>query len=162
MRITKLVGPGLLQEPEINLLADERELETLRAYLLRELAVHKNLAGLAREIRVGRIVLRKFLALQSIPTYANLNLIRDWTQSRPPIFVPFACVLLSALTRWLPGAERARARAELAESLAASHQRADEGIPDWLRAELGMTIPAGAQGAQGRVRAPHGSRTIEG
>lgn len=157
MHIAKLVGAGLLQEPEINLLADERELETLRTALRRELAVHKNLAGLAREVRVGRIVLRKFIALQAIPTYPNLQLIRDWAQNRPPVFTPFASVLLSALTRRLPGAVRARARTELAEALAANYQRVGDGIPEWLRDELGMVTAVSPTRARGS-RNPRRSR----
>ena len=133
----KLVGPGSLQTPEFDRLADERELESHRKALLGELAVHGGLVGLAREIGVGRIVLRKFLIHYSKPAEKNLAKIREWAANRPPAFAPFGSVLLRTLVSELPPELRGRARAEVADVLAMNFQRAGT-IPDWLRLELGM------------------------
>lgn len=138
MRLGAVVGPGSIQPREIDALADERELETLRRALRRELAVHGGQVGLAREIGVDRIVIRKFLEMRTRPLPDNLQKIRDWVENRPATFTPFGCVLLAALVRDLPGGSRARTRHELAEAMASNYQRAGESIPDWLRSELGM------------------------
>lgn len=138
MRLGTLIGPGTLQPREIDALADERELETLRRALRRELAVHGGQMGLAREVGVDRIVIRKFLEMRTRPVPENLQKIRDWVENRPPVHTPFGCVLLAALVADLPGGSRGRTRRELAEAIAANYQRAGESIPDWLRAEIGM------------------------
>ena len=138
MRLDALIGPGAIQRKEIDALADERELETLRRALRRELAVHGGQVGLAREIGVDRIVIRKFLELRTKPLPDNLQRIRDWVENRPPTFTPFGSVLLAALVRDLPGGSRACTRRDLADALASNYQRAGESIPDWLRNELGM------------------------
>jgi hypothetical protein len=147
MRLGTLIGPGTIQPKEIDALADDRELETLRRALRRELKVHGGQVGLAREIGVDRIVIRKFLDLRTKPIPANLQKIREWMEDRPPAYTPFGCVLLAALVRDLPGANRARARKELAEALAANYQRAGESVPDWVGSELGMD----ARGREGEV-----------
>lgn len=147
MRLGALIGPGTIQPKEIDALADERELETLRRALRRELAVHRGQVGLAREIGVDRIVIRKFLELRTKPLPENLQKIRDWVENRPPIYTPFGSVLLAALVRDLPGASRGRTRRELADALASNYQRAGESIPDWLRSELGMESGREAEGA---------------
>jgi hypothetical protein len=138
MRLGALVGPGTLQPREIDALADERELEMLRRALRRELAVHGGQVGLAREIGVERIVIRKFLEMRTKPLPDNLQKLRDWVENRPPTFTPFGCVLLAALVRDLPSGSRAHTRRELADAMASNYQRAGESIPDWLRGELGM------------------------
>ena len=152
MRLGALVGPGTIQPRELDALADERELESLRRALRRELAVHGGQVGLAREIGVDRIVIRKFLEMRTKPLPENLQRIRDWVENRPPTFTPFGCVLLSALVRDLPGASRARTRHELAEVMATNYQRAGESIPDWLRDELGM--PAAGPEAEAAALSP--------
>lgn len=149
MRLGALVGPGTIQPREIDALADERELETLRRALRRELEVHGGQVGLAREIGVDRIVIRKFLEMRTRPLPENLQKIRDWVENRPPTFTPFGCVLLAALVRDLPGDSRARTRHELAEAMAGSFQRAGESVPDWLRGELGMAAAGSEAEAAG-------------
>jgi hypothetical protein len=152
MRLGALVGPGTIQPREIDALADERELEALRRALRRELAVHGGQVGLAREIGVDRIVIRKFLEMRTRPLPDNLQKIRDWVENRPPTYTPFGSVLLAALVRDLPGGSRARTRRELAEAMASNYQRAGESIPDWLRSELGM--PAVGPEGEGATLSP--------
>ncbi|HEX8695741.1 MAG TPA: hypothetical protein VF746_25220 [Longimicrobium sp.] len=139
--IGRLIGPGPIEKAEVDLLSAERELEALRSALRREIAVHRGLAGVAEEIGVGRIVLRKFLALETVPIATHLSRIRDWAENRPPGSTPLASVLLAALTRDLPGTARSRVRRELAEALASGHHRAGDSVPEWVRSELGMDAP---------------------
>jgi hypothetical protein len=143
-------GKGPLLRGEAALLAGERELEALRSALRREVAVHRNLAGLAREVGVGRIVLRKFLALATVPTPEHLQAIRDWAENRPPVAVPLSVVMLAALTRELAAGERLPVRRALAEVLAGGHQRSGAAIPGWLRFELELDSLDDRQGRRGR------------
>jgi len=144
MRLGFRLSPGGMTRGEIDLYADERELERLRRTVRRELATHPGQEALARQIGISRIVLRRFLA-HSVPRPAHAQKIRDWAEDRPPVWVPFGAVLLATAVRDLPAAERARIRGELARMLAAGFIRAGQMLPSWLEEEAswgGVTTPA--------------------
>ena len=137
MRLGSRLGAGGVTRSEIDLYADERELERLRRIVRRELATHPGQESLAREIGVSRIVLRRFLAF-SVPLPKQLRKIGEWAEDRPPMWVPFAAVLLGTAVRDLPAPERARARWELARVIAGGFLRADRAVPAWLSEELSL------------------------
>ena len=144
MRLGFRLSPGGMTRGEIDLYADERELERLRRTVRRELATHPGQEALAREIGVSRIVLRRFLAF-SVPRPAHAQKIREWAEDRPPVWVPFGTVLLATAVRDLPADERARARQELARVLAGGFLRAGRALPAWLEEESslgGVSTPA--------------------
>jgi len=144
MRLGFRLSPGGMTRGEIDLYADERELERLRRTVRRELATHPGQEALAREIGISRIVLRRFLAF-SIPRPAHAQKIREWAEDRPPVWVPFGAVLLATAVRDLSADERARARQELARVLADGFVRASHPLPAWLEEEAsveGVAAPA--------------------
>lgn len=137
MRLGFRLSPGGMTRAEIDLYADERELERLRRTVRRELATHPGQEALAREIGVSRIVLRRFLAF-SIPRPAHAQRIREWAEDRPPVWVPFGAVLLATAVRDLPAGERTRVRAELARVLADGLLRTGQALPAWLEEEASL------------------------
>jgi hypothetical protein len=137
MRLGFRLSPGSMTRSEIDLYADERELERLRRTVRRELATHPGQEALSCEIGVSRIVLRRFLAF-GLPLPKQLQKIREWAEDRPPVWVPFGAVLLATAVRDLPVAERARARLELACALAGGFLRAGRALPAWLEEESSL------------------------
>lgn len=144
MRLGFRLGAGGVTRSEIDLYADERELERLRRTVRRELDSHPGQEALAREIGVSRIVLRRFLEF-SVPLEKHTQKIREWAEDRPPVWVPFGAVLLGTMVRDLPAPERARTRRELAGVLADGCLRAGCTVPRWVEEETffdGVIAPA--------------------
>ena len=141
MQLGYRLEPGALSKKEIDAYSDERQLERLRRTIRSELRTHPGQEALAREIGVGRIVLRKFVEQRAMPTPPNLKKIREWAENRPPMWTPLGSVLLATIVRDLPGAERARVRREIAYALADSHRRSGQQIPDWVKDEIYGTLP---------------------
>jgi hypothetical protein len=135
MRLGFRLSDGTVTRKEIDLYADERDLERLRRTLVRELATHRGQEALAREIGVSRIVLRRFLE-HSVPQPRHLQKIREWAEDRPLVWAPIGAVLLATAVRELPGPERVRARRELARVLADGFGRAGLALPGWLEDEV--------------------------
>jgi hypothetical protein len=157
MRLDYTLTAGNVTRKEIDLYADERELERLRRTVGRELASHSGQEALAREIGVSRIVLRRFLG-HSAPQFRHLQKIREWAEDRPPVWTPFGVVLLATIVRGLPATERIRARSCLARVLADGFRRAGASVPPWLVEET-------ATGEVSRQEHGHGDprpRTGEG
>lgn len=125
--------PHLACKRDFEVVADARDLETLREALRREVRVHTSLRSLALDIGVDRGTLRKFLAMESVPRAENMNKIRDWAADRPELATPLGSVALAILVRDLPGHCRAQVRRELARELAASFK--SKVIPEWLEHE---------------------------
>ena len=158
--LAKLIGPGSLESAEFDRLADERVLETLHPILARAAEAPGGVSALAREIGVGRIVLRKFLNEHSRPTPSNLQKMREWALDRPAAYAPFGSVLLRTLTSELPPELRGSARAEVAEALALTYQRAGA-IPNWLRSEIGMEAKPPVRRRRARARSLFGEERGE-
>jgi hypothetical protein len=137
MRLGFRLSDGTVTRKEIDLYADERELERLRRTVARELATHPGQEALAREIGVSRIVLRRFLGY-SAPQPRHVQKIREWAEDRPPVWTPIGAVLLATAVRELPGPERVRARRELARVLADGFRRAGAALPGWLEDEVSL------------------------
>ncbi|HYH80562.1 MAG TPA: hypothetical protein VEX86_12220 [Longimicrobium sp.] len=135
MKLGYRLGPNGVSGEEINAYADERELERLRRTIRAELDTHPGQEALAREMRVGRLVIRKFVEQRARPTPANLQKIRDWAENRPPMWTPYGAVILATAVRDLPGDERARVRRHLAQALADGYRRAGVTVPAWLQRE---------------------------
>jgi hypothetical protein len=135
MKLGYRLGPDGVSREEVNAYADERELERLRRTIRAELETHPGQDTLAREMRVGRIVIRKFLEQRARPTPANLRKIRDWAENRPPMWTPYGAVILALAVRDLSGDERARVRRHLAQALADGYRRAGVSVPEWLQSE---------------------------
>ena len=135
MRLGFRVGSGGMTRSEINLYADERELERLRRTVARELATHPGQEALARQIGVSRIVLRRF-EQGAVPRPEHVKKIAEWAEDRPPVWTPLGAIILATLVRDLPAAERALARHALARTLAVGFRRADRALPAWLEEEL--------------------------
>jgi hypothetical protein len=144
MRLGFRLSADGMTRSEIDIYADERELERLRRTVRRELATYPGQEALAREIGISRIVLRRFLAF-SVPQPAHAQKIREWAEDRPPVWVPFGAVLLATAVRDLPAPVRARTRGELARVLADGFVRASHPLPAWLEEEAsvgGVAAPA--------------------
>jgi len=122
---------------DFHLLADARRLEMLRQAIRREVRSQSSLRSLAKHIGVDRGSLRKFLAMESVPSVENLAKIVDWSQERPEVWTPLGSVVLAVLVLDLPGPRRASARKQLARTLAAAFSDAEMPVPEWLREEYG-------------------------
>jgi transcriptional regulator with XRE-family HTH domain len=125
--------PHLARKRDFEVIADARDLETLREALRREVRVHTSLRALALNIGVDRGTLRKFLAMESVPRAENLDKIRDWAADRPELATPLGSVALTLLVHDLPGHRRAHVRRQLAQELAAAFTR--HMLPEWLEHE---------------------------
>jgi len=134
MRLGLRLSAGGVTRSEIDIYADERELERLRRTVRRELDTHRGQEALARVIGVSRIVLRRFLEY-SVPLPKHTQKIREWSEDRPPVLVPFGSVLLGTAVRDLPAPHRARARRSLAQVLAEEYLHAGRAVPAWLEDE---------------------------
>jgi hypothetical protein len=137
MRLDYRLAAGSVTRSEIDLYADQRELERLRRTVVRELATHPGQEALAREIGVSRIVLRRFVE-HSVPQPKHLQKIREWAEDRPPVWTPIGAVLLATVVRDLPGPERVQTRRELARVLADGFRRAGAALPGWLEDEVAL------------------------
>ncbi|MBB4635924.1 helix-turn-helix transcriptional regulator [Longimicrobium terrae] len=121
---------------------EERELETLRHLVRRELRIHAGQRTLAREMGIDRGSLRKFAAGQSTPGEWTLRQIREWAADRPELPVPIAAVALALLVDGLPPDVRPHARREVSATLAGLYESRREGVPTWIADELeGAELP---------------------
>lgn len=156
MRLGFRLGNGNVTRSEIDLYADERELERLRRTVRRELATHRGQEALARDIGVSRIVLRRFLEY-GVPLPVHLRKIREWAEDRPPLWTPLGAVILATIVRDLPAAERARTRRDLARELASGFRRAGVEVPQWLEDETGPAPKPQVPPAYGQARSSAGA-----
>ena len=138
MRYKALARVESLQAHDFDRFADVHAIESLRLAVRRELRVHRGQRALARLIGVCRGTLRKFVEMRSLPTYRNLEKIRDWAADRPESRAPLGAVALAVLADDLSAQFRLRARRGLARELAALYAEAGEVLPAWIEEELGL------------------------
>ncbi len=128
--------PDLAPEHDLDILLELYLLERVRRVVRRDLQVHSGQQDLAREIGISRGSLRKFVEDQSIPSSPVQQRLRDWVDSRPPIWTPRGAVALALLVHDLPYQQRGEARRRLARELAAIHAEAGRELPRWLAEEI--------------------------
>lgn len=126
------VRPDLAPEHDLNIFLELYLLERLRRVVRRDLRVHNRQQDLAREIGISRGSLRKFVEDLSIPSHPVQQRLRDWVESRPPIWTPPGAVALVLLVHDLPYETRGEARRRLARELAAIHGEAGREVARWL------------------------------
>jgi len=136
MRHRVLARAEGLRVPDFDRFADMHASESLRLAVRRELRVHRGQRALARLIGVCRGTLRKFVEMRSLPTYHNLEKIRDWAADRPEVHAPLGAVALAVLADGLPAQFRRRARLDLARELSGAYAEAGEVLPAWIEEEL--------------------------
>lgn len=130
------VRPDLAPEHDLNIFLELYLLERVRRMVRRDLRVHNGQQDLAREIGISRGSLRKFIEDQSIPSHPVQQRLRDWVESRPPIWTPPGAVALVLLVHDLPYQARGEARRRLARELATIHGEAGREVARWLAEEI--------------------------
>ena len=127
----------LARRHDLDILLDLYELERLRQVLRRELRVHTGQRTLAGEIGISRGSLRKLLDMESVPTYRNLQRLKEWAADRPEVWTPLGSLGLAVLVMDLPAEARADLRRQVACLLDSAYFRLGQTSPEWLGRECG-------------------------
>jgi hypothetical protein len=127
-------------DPEVSRVFDAFEdayqWEALRQAIRRALRVYGGQRAVASMIGVGRTVLRKFLAMRTIPERENRRKLFDWLSDRPEVPPRLEAVCAAVLVDNLLPEVRAAARMEMCLVLKRFFEQGRQPVPKWLQAEL--------------------------
>lgn len=161
MQRTHTVRRSSTPESDSDHFFDVRSQEIARQVLRRQVRIHGGQRGLARDIRVDRGSLRKFMSGQSTPEPHTFGLIREFAADRPEPIVPMSLVALALLVEDVKPELRPRARRDVAAVMRAIYSDSGEGAPTWVDDEIAENaISAAAQEIATTVSAE--SRVIAG
>jgi hypothetical protein len=141
---------------------DVRTQEIARQVLRREVRVHGGARGLAREVRVNRGSLRKFMTGQSTPEPRTFGLICDFAADRPEPTVPLSLVALALLVDDVKPEHRPRARRDIAAIMKVIYADSGEGAPTWVEDEIAENAISEAAQAVATTRVTSERKVIDG